>query len=76
MALSGRAQSEITSTIDAKVVILAGRIDHHKVAVNKSLGVHHPVLWAAKRPITPDRRLCAHHHKLLPGQFGQFGGLV
>ena len=74
--MSGRAQSEVTSAIDAKVVILARRTDHYPVAVNKSLGVHHPRLRAAKRPIIPNRRLCTHHHKLLPGQFGQFGGLV
>jgi hypothetical protein len=76
MALSGRVQSEITSAIDAKVVILARRVDHHPVAVNKSLHVHHPGFRAAKGRIIPNRRLRVHHHKLLRGQFGQFGGLV
>ena len=66
MALSARAQPEVTSAIDAKVVILVRRVDHHPVTVNQRLRVNNPRLWAATRPIIPNRRLCAHHHKLLP----------
>jgi hypothetical protein len=76
MALARRAQAEVTSTVDSKVVILPSRIDHHPVAINKSLGVRHPRFWATKRPIIPSRRLCTHDHQFVAGDFGQFGGLV
>ena len=62
MALARRAQSEVTSVVDAEVVILSRRIDHHPIPVNESLRVHHFRFRAPERPIVPDHRFCAHDH--------------
>ena len=62
MALVRRAQSETASAGDAEVVPLASRIDHHPVAVNESLRVHHSRFRASQRAVVPNHRFCSHDH--------------
>src|SRR5438128_7644715 len=76
MALARRAQSEVTSAVDAEVVLLPGRIDHYPIAVKESLRVHHSRLRAAERPIIPDHRFCACDYQLFAIDLGQRGSLL
>ena len=63
--------TEVAAAAHAKVISLPGGIDHDPITFNGRLRVIHSRLWAAKRSIIPDHRLCAHNYQLLASQFGR-----
>ena len=69
--MASRAQTKAAIAARAEVVCLADCTDDHPITLDERLGVLHPRLQAAERPIVPRYRLRAHNHQSFACDVGQ-----